>query len=91
MKDKLEKIGITGKFFYKIDAVYKAPNNSLLYKNKVAEPLYTTFGIKQGDILSSMFFNLFINDLSSLLADTGNNEKSKLEDANISSVLLRTI
>ena len=61
--------------------MYKAPNISLLYKNKVTEPFYTTIGLKQGDILSTIFFNLFINDLPSLLADTsnGNIEKPKLE------------
>ena len=39
--------------------------------------------------LSTIFFNLFINDLISLLVETsnGNNEKPKLEDTNISSLL----
>ena len=69
--------------------MYKAPNISLLYKNKITEPFCTTIGLKQGDILSTIFFNLFINDLPSLLADTsnGNIEKPKLEDTNISSLL----
>ena len=64
-------------------------NISLLYKNKVTEPFYTTAGLKQGDILSIIFFNIFINDLLSLLADTsnGNNEKPKLDDTNITSLL----
>ena len=65
--------------------MYKAPNISLLYKNKVTEPFHTTIGPKQGDILSTIFFNLFINDLPSLLAGTsnGNIGKPKLEDTNI--------
>ena len=69
--------------------MYKPPNISLLYKNKVTEPFCTTSGLKQGDILSLIFFNLFVNDLVSLLTDTSNrnNEKPKLENTNISSLL----
>ena len=89
LTDKLKKIGINGKFLDIIHAMYKASNISWLYKNKVTEPFYTTIGLKQGDILNTTFFNLFINDLPSLLADTsnGNIEKPKLEDTNISSLL----
>ena len=88
LKDKLKKIEINGKFLNIIHAMYKAPNISL-YKIKVAEPFYATIGLKQGDILSTTFFNLFIKDLPSLLADSsnGNIEKPKLEDTNISSLL----
>ena len=65
----------------------KTPNISLLYKNKVTEPFYTTIGLKQGDILSRKFFNLFINNLPSFSVDTsnGNIEKPKLENTNIRS------
>ena len=68
--------------------MYKAPNVSLLYKNKVTEPFYTTNGLNRVT-LSTIFFNLFISNLPSLLADTsnGNIEKPKLEDTNISSLL----
>ena len=77
------------KFLDIIHAIFKTSNISLLYKNKVTEPFYTTIGLKQGDILSAIFFNLFINDIPSFLADTsnGNNKKLKLEDTNISSSL----
>ena len=62
--------------------MYKVPNISKytkIYKNKVPEPFV---GLKQGDILSTIFFYLFIHDLSSSLADSsnGNIEKLKLED-----------
>lgn len=48
------------KFLDIIHAIFKASNISLLHKNKVTEPLYTTIGLKQGDILSAIYFNLFI-------------------------------
>ena len=77
-----------GNFLDIIHVMYKAPNISLLNKNKVTEPFCTTIRLKESDILSTIFFNLFINDLPSLLADTSNenNEKTNLEDANISSL-----
>ena len=67
----------------------RASNISVLYKYKVAEPLYPTIGLKEGDILSTIFYNLFINDLPSFLADpiNENNEKLKLRDTNISPLL----
>ena len=57
--------------------MYKAPNISLLYKSKVTEPFYTTIRLKQGDVLSTIFFNLFINDLPLFLADTSNRNIEK--------------
>ena len=69
--------------------MYKEPNILLLYKSKVTEPFYTTIRLKQEDILSTIFFNLFINNLQSLLANisNGNNEKPKLEDTYVTSLL----
>ena len=69
--------------------MYKEPNILLLYKSKVTEPFYTTIGLKQEDILSTIFFNLFKNNLQSLLVNisNGNNDKPKLEDTNKSSLL----
>ena len=69
--------------------MYKEQNILLLYKSKVTEPFYTTIGLKQEDILSTIFFNLFINNLQSLLANisNGNNEKPKLEDTYVTSLL----
>ena len=52
LKDKLEKIGVNGKFLDIIHAMYKEPNISLLYKNKVTESFCTTIGFKQGDVLT---------------------------------------
>ena len=57
LKDKPEKIGNNEKLLDIMHAMYKAPNTSLLYKNKVTEPFYTTIGLKQGDIFTTIFFN----------------------------------
>ena len=45
--------------------MYKEPNSLLLYKGKVTEPFYLTIGLKQGDMLSTIFFNLFVNNFFS--------------------------
>ena len=90
LKYKLEHIGIKGKFLDIIHSMYKAPKISLLYKNQITSPFYTTVGLKQGDILSTIFFNLFINDLPSLLVDKNipeNIEIPKLGDTNINFLL----
>lgn len=73
---------------------YNSPNVkgtsfSLLYKNRVTEIFYKNIAFKQGNILSTFIFSLFINHLLSVLADTydGNNWKLKLGDLNILSLL----
>ena len=49
-----------------ICSIYKS-GILLSYNNYISTPFSTSIGLKQGDILSTMFFNLFINDLSALL------------------------
>ena len=44
LKNKLEKIDINRRFLDIINAIFKASNVSLLYKNKVKEPFYKTIG-----------------------------------------------
>ena len=51
-------------------------------------PLCTTVEPKQGDILSTIFFNLHINDLLSALVTTANNENAMLNTTDIYSLLL---
>ena len=83
---ELEKISIISIFLDIIHAIYKERNSLLLYKGKVIGPFYLTIGLKQDDILSTIFFNLFVKHF---LADISNenDEKLKLEDTNISSLL----
>ena len=61
----LEKISINSKFLDIIHAMYKEPNSLLLYKGKVTEPFYLTIGLKQGDMFSTIFVNLFVNNFFS--------------------------
>ena len=64
---KLEQILITGDFLDMITSIYSSTKVSLSYNSYVSTPFSTSIGLKQGDILSTMFFKLFINDRSMLL------------------------
>ena len=67
LKHKLQQLGIKGKFLDIITSIYSSTKVSLSYNSYVSTPFSTSIGLKQGDILSTMFFNLFTNDLSMLL------------------------
>ena len=67
LKHKLEQLGIKGNFLYITTSIYRLTKVLLTYNSYVSTPFSTSIGLKQGDILSTMFFNLFINDLPMLL------------------------
>ena len=64
---KLEQILIKGDFLDMITSIYSSTKVSLSYNSYVSTPFSTSIGLNQGDILSTMFFKLFINDRSMLL------------------------
>ena len=76
LKFKFETFGIKGKFLDIITSMYNSTKVSLSYNRNVSTPFSTTLGLKQGDILSTTFFNLFINDLPMVLG----NENTQLEE-----------
>ena len=89
---KLKEIGLKGKILDIITAMYKSPRASLYYKGKISEPFDTTIGLKQGDPLSTLLFNLYINDLPELLNLRGKTSDQleatpKLGNTDISSLL----
>ena len=67
LKQKLEQVGIKGNLVDIITSIYSSTKVSLSYNSYVSTPFSTFIGLKQGDILSIIFFNLFINDLPMLL------------------------
>ena len=72
---KLKQILIKGNFLDMITSIYSSTKVSLSYNSYVSTPFSTSIGLKQGDILSTMFVNLFINDLSILLENANTQSK----------------
>ena len=60
---KLERIGISGKVLSIINSMYNKPKSAIYSNGKISENFQTTVGVKQGDVLSTLLFNIFINDL----------------------------
>ena len=60
---KLARIGLNGKFLNIIKSIYETTTNSILYKDQLSPKFTSNIGVKQGDTLSTILFNLYINDL----------------------------
>ena len=67
LKQKLEQLGIKWNFLDIITSLYSSTKVSLFFNIYVSNPCSTFIGLKQGGILTKMFFDLFIDDLSMLL------------------------
>ena len=46
-----------------IKSMYKLPKVSLIHQDKVSQTFLATIGLKQGDVLSTILFKIYINDL----------------------------
>ena len=59
----LEEIGLIGKILDIIKSMYKFLKVSLIHQDKISQTFLTTIGLKQGDVLSTILLNIYINDL----------------------------
>ena len=59
----LVKAGLSGPFLNAIKAMYRSVVSCVRVHNKVAEFFYCPFGVKQGCILSPLFY-LFVNEIA---------------------------
>jgi exonuclease III len=67
---KLTKIGIGGKFLATICNMYKSVSFAVKCDDKITDSFETTVGVKQGCVLSPIFFNIFLSDLPSVFDST---------------------
>ena len=67
---RLRQIGINGVFYRTIVEMYKNTKYSLKLKDGCLEPINSNLGLRQGCPLSPMLFNLFIEDISDVYANS---------------------
>ena len=60
---RLKEIGSIGKILDISKSMYKSPKVSLIHQDKISQTFLTTIDLKQGDVLSTILFNIYINDL----------------------------
>ena len=70
--DKIHKLGINGKFLLMIKSIYDTTTNSIIYKDYIGETFTSNTGVKQGDTLSTILFNLYINDIPNTITSAEN-------------------
>ena len=65
---KLKALGVDEKMTNIISNMYKQTYTSVIFKKKILPKIRVTKGLKQGDNLSPLLFNIYINDLPQYLA-----------------------
>ena len=70
---KLLKLGIGGKFYHTLKSMYNSSKVRIKTSEGLSHSMKTENGVRQGDSISPLLFNIFINDIPRLLF----NEKSK--------------
>jgi hypothetical protein len=60
---KLIHVGIGGKFLHIIKDMYRSVSFAIKCDDKVTDSFETSVGVKQGCVLSPVFFNIFLHDL----------------------------
>ena len=66
---KLQKNEIKGHFYNIIKDMYSKVRFRVKTSNGLTEPIQSNIGVRQGDVLSPMLFNLYINDINDYLND----------------------
>ena len=68
---KLSKIGIFGKFYGAISAMYSNPRARIILNEHETDYFECPIGVKQGDCISATLFAIFINDLGEQIKQSG--------------------
>ena len=61
---KLRNIGISGKFYHAVKALYQNSKSRVQLNNLATEWFDVTNGVRQGDSLSPTLFSIYLNDLA---------------------------
>ena len=89
---RLEEIVLIEKILDIIKSICKSPKVSLIHQDKISQTFLTTISLKQGDVLSTILFNIYINDLPRRLLENSRsldaiNDIPYLDDTKISKLL----
>ena len=81
-----------GKILDIVKSMYKLSEASLIHQDKISQTFLTTIGLKQGDVLSTILFNIHINELpGQFLEDSRSsdniNDIQYLDDTKINNLL----
>ena len=66
---RLEEIGLIWKILDIIKSKYRSPKVSLIYQDKLSQTFLTTIDLKQGDVLSTILFSIYINEVPRRLVE----------------------
>ena len=83
---KLSDVGIHGNFLNIIKSIYSTTMNSIIYENTLSPVFPSNVGVKQGDTLSTLLFNIYVNDLPSIFSFIGNHPIT-INNSNISCLM----
>ena len=89
---RLEEIELIGKILDIIKSTYKSPKVFLIHQDNISQTFLITIDLKQGDVLSTILFNIYINDLPRRLLENSRspdtiNDMPYLDDTKINNLL----
>ena len=71
--------------------MYAIPKVSLLYEGKISQSFSTKIGLKQGNVLSTFPFNLYVNDLPAFLNKESNTVQDQLHTPELDHVTINNL
>jgi hypothetical protein len=79
---KLQEMGINGQFYQLLKSMYSQITFRLKVNGELTNPEPSNIGVRQGDVLSPILFNIYLNDLVNKLK-SDENDLTKLNEETI--------